>query len=73
MRTIRAEAEPLVLHFRRAQSVLKHLRAIGAAEPDIRRVMLLMGFGDVTPDEFLAARTEPEIARLLTKVGSDVN
>lgn len=71
-REIRAPFADLISNFRRAQSDLRELRTIGVAEPEIRRVMLLMGFGSVTPDEFLAARTEDAIALLFTRVSGSI-
>ena len=51
---------------RKAQSDLKKLKAIGVDESAIRRVMLLVGFGDITPDEFLTAA---DLRRLAIKIG----
>ena len=58
-----------VKSLRHAQSDLKKLRAIGADESDIRRVMLLMGFVNVTPNEFLQARTVNDLGRIIIKIG----
>jgi hypothetical protein len=66
---IKADLKFWVRDFRRAQTDLKKLREAGANESDIRNVMQLMGFESVTPDEFLAARTSDDIARIVMKVG----
>jgi hypothetical protein len=68
MLELRGELTTLVNSFRQAQCDLGKLRAMGADEPSIRRVMVLMGFGGVGPDEFLAVRTGEQIARLVSKV-----
>ena len=66
--TIKAELRCWIEDFRKAQNDLKKLRGIGANETDIQHVMNLMGFGGVTPDEFLRARTEEEIGRVVLKL-----
>jgi hypothetical protein len=58
----------LIRDLRKAQSDLAKLREIGADEPSIRRVMVSMGFGDVTPDEFLAIRTGEDMGRLVVRI-----
>ena len=68
MLQVEAELKRTVKNFRRAQSNLKKLREIGANETDIQHVMNLMGFGAVTPDEFLLARTGEEIGRIVLKL-----
>jgi hypothetical protein len=65
----RGELKTLVKGIRQAQCDLAELRAIGADESSIRRVMVLMGFGGVSPDEFLAVTTGEQIAQLVSKVG----
>ncbi len=56
-------------NLRHAQSDIKKLRGIGADEPAIRRVMMLMGFVNVTPDEILEASTAEDLRRLIIKIG----
>jgi hypothetical protein len=69
MLELKAELKHWMKDLQHAQSDLKKLRAIGADESAIRRVMLLMGFANVTPDEFLAASTKEHLGRLITKIG----
>ena len=66
---VRTELKRVVKSLRRAQSDIKKLRAIGADESAIRRVMLLMGFMNVTPNEFLQANTAEDLSRLVIKIG----
>ena len=65
---IKAELRCWIEDFRKAQDDLKKLKEIGASETDIQHVMDLMGFGAVTPDEFLLATTGEEIGRIVLKV-----
>ena len=58
---------------RRAQSDLKELRRIGVDESAIRGVMSMMGFGNVNPEELLAAGTLEEVKRLIARVGPESN
>jgi len=64
----RGELKTLIKSVHQAQRDLAELRAIGADESTIRRVMVLMGFGGVGPDEFLAVRNGNQIAQLVSKV-----
>jgi hypothetical protein len=66
---LRGELKSRVKHLRRAQSDLKKLREIGADESALLKVMGFMGFGNVTPNEFLAAETAQDIAMLMGKLG----
>ena len=63
------ELKDCVKNLRHAQSDIKKLRGIGADEPAIRRVMMLMGFVNVTPDEFLEASTAEDLGRIIIKIG----
>ena len=65
---IKAELRCWIEDFRKAQKDLNKLRGIGANETDIQHVMNLMGFGAVTPDEFLLASTAEEIGRVVLKL-----
>ena len=65
---LKVELKFWVRDFREAQMDLKKLRAIGAKEDDIRNVMHLMGFGGVSPDEFLEARTAEDIGSIMAKL-----
>lgn len=65
---LKGHLKTLVGNMRRAQRDLEKLRAIGADEARIRSVMVLAGFGHVTPDEFLAVSTREEMGRLILKI-----
>ena len=66
---LKTEVKDLISNLRKAQSDLRKLRAMGADESAIRKVMLAMGFANVTPDEFLAANTAEDLERLIAKLG----
>lgn len=65
---LKRESKGLIKDLRRVQLDLAELRAIGADETSIRQVMVLMGFGSVTPDDFLSASTAEGLGRLVSKV-----
>ncbi|HZR17870.1 MAG TPA: hypothetical protein VFE51_11140 [Verrucomicrobiae bacterium] len=48
-----------------AQHRLSELRASGTKDAEIRKVMLTLGLGLITPDQFLSAKTVEDFARLL--------
>jgi hypothetical protein len=74
MMEIRGELKTLVHGIRQAQCDLSELRAIGADESSIRQVMVVMEFGGVSCDEFLAVRTGRQMVQLVSKVrGTGLN
>ena len=50
---------------RDTQRRVRELRASGMKDAEIRKVMLALGFEQITPDEFLSAETVEDFVRLL--------
>jgi hypothetical protein len=65
MLQIKGELKDLVLILRNVQEAIRRLKAAGADDSVICIVMTLMGFGNVTTEELLAASTPEEIARMI--------
>jgi hypothetical protein len=74
IRQLKGELAQAIKTIRQVQADLNELKARGADETEIRKVMVAQGFAAVTMAEFMAVGTVEDMARLITKLrSSDAN
>jgi len=69
MLQLRGELKDLIRNLRNVQKAISRLKAAGADDSVIRIVMILMGYGNVAPEELLAASTPKDVAEIISRAG----
>jgi hypothetical protein len=65
---LKADLAQRLQSLRFAQGRIRELRASQVEEAEIRKLMLTLGFGSITPAQFLKARTVQQVMKLMERL-----